>query len=95
MAVLLDAKGPRSFPICHDNTDPGPAVIQQASAGTDAVSVDNRVEACRHSTGAVHLATAQLWVEYTDRDLTFLTHDRQLGFAARALGLQVMGDEEE
>ena len=39
--------------------------------------------------------TAQLWVEYTDRDLTFLTHDRQLGFAARALGFQVMGDEEE
>ena len=44
---------------------------------------------------AVHLATAQLWVEYSDRDLTFLTHDRQLGFAARALGFQVMGDEEE
>ena len=44
---------------------------------------------------AIHLATAQLWVEYANRELTFATHNRQLGFAARALGFLVMGDEED
>ncbi len=44
---------------------------------------------------AIHLATAQLWVEYANQELTFATHNRQLGFAARALGFPVMGDEED
>lgn len=38
---------------------------------------------------SIHLATALLWQEDTDEDLTFLTHDRQLAAAARACGLAV------
>jgi predicted nucleic acid-binding protein len=33
---------------------------------------------------AIHLATALMWREETDDDVTFLTHDRQLRAAARA-----------
>ncbi len=38
---------------------------------------------------AIHLATAQLWVEYANQELTFATHDRQLGF--RGPGFRIPG----
>ena len=40
---------------------------------------------------AIHLATALLWREGTDRDLVMATHDAALGTAARACGLRVVG----
>jgi predicted nucleic acid-binding protein len=40
---------------------------------------------------AMHLATASLWREEEGDDLTFATHDRQLGRAAAALGFTVVG----
>ena len=39
---------------------------------------------------AIHLASALLWHEQTDR-LTMATHDAALGLAARACGLEVVG----
>lgn len=39
---------------------------------------------------AIHLATALLWVEENEQDLTFATHDKQLALAARVSGLQVL-----
>ena len=41
---------------------------------------------------AIHLASAQLWIEHNDQELTFVTHNRQLGLAARVCGLEVAGD---
>ncbi len=38
---------------------------------------------------AIHLATALVWVETKNETLTFLTHDVELGIAARACGLEV------
>jgi predicted nucleic acid-binding protein len=40
---------------------------------------------------AIHLATAVLWKEMTQKDLVMATHDRTLGTAARAHGLAVVG----
>jgi len=40
---------------------------------------------------AMHLAAASLWREEEGADLTFATHDRQLGRAAAALGFAVVG----
>ncbi|MBI3298817.1 MAG: PIN domain-containing protein [Elusimicrobia bacterium] len=40
---------------------------------------------------AVHLSSALLYVEQRDEKLVFLTHDRQLGTAAEALGLETRG----
>jgi predicted nucleic acid-binding protein len=40
---------------------------------------------------AIHLATAALWRETRGEALLMATHDRALGQAARALGLQVLG----
>ena len=40
---------------------------------------------------AIHLATALLWREGANRELIFLTHDRQQGIAAKALGFRVEG----
>ena len=40
---------------------------------------------------AIHLATALLWREGANRELIFLTHDRQQGLAAKALGFRVEG----
>jgi predicted nucleic acid-binding protein len=40
---------------------------------------------------AIHLATALLWRETMDRDVKMATHDRALGTAARAFGLEVIG----
>lgn len=39
---------------------------------------------------AIHLASAVLWMEDHGEPLTFLTHDRQLGIAAAACGLDVL-----
>jgi predicted nucleic acid-binding protein len=39
---------------------------------------------------AIHLATADL-IRRTVKDLVFATHDRELGTAARAIGLRVIG----
>jgi uncharacterized protein len=39
---------------------------------------------------AIHLATADL-IRRTTKDLVFATHDRELGTAARAIGLRVIG----
>jgi len=41
---------------------------------------------------AIHLATALLWQDDANRKLdAFLTHDLELGRAARAMGLRVLG----
>jgi predicted nucleic acid-binding protein len=40
---------------------------------------------------AIHLATAILWRELRDEELTVATHDRALGTAARATGFKVVG----
>ncbi|MHB8879601.1 MAG: type II toxin-antitoxin system VapC family toxin [Myxococcaceae bacterium] len=40
---------------------------------------------------AVHLASALLWQQQEDKPLRFLTHDVELGRAARAMGLGVLG----
>ncbi|MGE0441946.1 MAG: type II toxin-antitoxin system VapC family toxin [Gemmatimonadales bacterium] len=41
---------------------------------------------------ALHLATALIWRELRTTDLVMSTHDRALATAARASGLQVLGD---
>jgi predicted nucleic acid-binding protein len=40
---------------------------------------------------ALHLASAILWQRQEERELTILTHDGELGLAARALGFEVLG----
>jgi predicted nucleic acid-binding protein len=40
---------------------------------------------------ALHLASAILWQRQEQRELTILTHDSELGLAARALGFEVLG----
>ena len=45
------------------------------------------------SLDAIHLASALTWAEDGHQDLRFATHDRQLGRAARACGLDVVGLE--
>lgn len=40
---------------------------------------------------AVHLATALLWSELRGERLVFATHDRALGTAAQAFGMEVVG----
>jgi len=40
---------------------------------------------------AIHLATALLWREHHDADVTMLTHDDALATAARACGMPVLG----
>lgn len=40
---------------------------------------------------AIHLSTALTWCEMRSADLTMATHDKLLGTAARAMGLQVIG----
>jgi predicted nucleic acid-binding protein len=42
---------------------------------------------------AIHLATAMLIQEKEKTELTILTHDRQLGLAARSVGFDVEGTE--
>lgn len=40
---------------------------------------------------AIHLATALAWREASGEALTMATHDKALGMAARAVGLEVVG----
>ncbi len=40
---------------------------------------------------AVHLASALLWKDANNADLTMATHDRALGLAAQAHGLKALG----
>lgn len=40
---------------------------------------------------AIHLASSLLWQDATGEDLTMATHDRALGVAAQAHGLNVVG----
>jgi len=40
---------------------------------------------------AIHLASALLWQENSNRKLMLATHDLALGVAARAQGFQVVG----
>ena len=40
---------------------------------------------------AIHLATALMWREARGEEIVMATHDRALGTAARASGLQVVG----
>src|SRR5687768_4407540 len=40
---------------------------------------------------AIHLASAVLWRDAEDPDLVMATHDRSLGSAPRAFGLEVIG----
>ncbi len=44
-----------------------------------------------HTLDAVHLASALLWSNRERQPLHVLTHDRQLGLAARASGLEASG----
>ena len=41
---------------------------------------------------AIHLATADMWRESRGMDLVLATHDRALALAARAVGIQTVGD---
>jgi hypothetical protein len=43
------------------------------------------------SVDAIHLATAELWRETRGQEITFATHDRELGLGARASGFKVIG----
>lgn len=43
------------------------------------------------SLDSLHLATALLWREQHGDDFVFATHDQELGLAARAYGLKVIG----
>lgn len=43
------------------------------------------------SLDSIHLATALLWREKHGDDFFFATHDQELGLAARAYGLKVIG----
>ena len=40
---------------------------------------------------AIHLATADMWRETREQELTMATHDRALALAARASGFRVLG----
>jgi len=40
---------------------------------------------------AIHLATALLWQDLRDKSISFATHDKALGLAGRAFGLDVIG----
>jgi predicted nucleic acid-binding protein len=40
---------------------------------------------------AIHLSTAILWRDRSEKELTMATHDESLGLAARAVGLAVIG----
>jgi predicted nucleic acid-binding protein len=40
---------------------------------------------------ALHLATALLWRDFSAVDLLMATHDRSLGSAARAMGMEAVG----
>lgn len=44
---------------------------------------------------AIHLATALLWKDMTQEDLTMATHDGALALASRAHGLPVIGVKQE
>ena len=60
----------------------------------DAVVLDRAAQPMPTELGtldAIHLATALLWKEMSNVDLTMATHDGALGLAARAHGLTVMG----
>lgn len=65
-----------------DSVAIGPAVLARA-AQPFATAV--------RTLDAVHLATAQLAEDELEGELVFLTHDRRLGIAARALGFDVRG----
>ena len=41
----------------------------------------------------MHLSSALIWKEKNEQEVVFLTHDRQLARVARAMDLQVEGDE--
>ena len=43
---------------------------------------------------ALHLSSALLWQQSEGQRLTLLTHDVELGRAARAMGMAVRGDEQ-
>lgn len=43
---------------------------------------------------AIHVASALLWQEQSQKEICFLTHDRQQGVAVRALGMKSLGFEE-
>jgi predicted nucleic acid-binding protein len=60
----------------------------------DAVVLDRAAQPMPTELGtldAIHLASALLWKEMSDSELTMATHDAALGLAARAHGLQVVG----
>ena len=40
---------------------------------------------------AIHLATALLWQDLREKNISLATHDKALGSAGRALGLNVIG----
>jgi predicted nucleic acid-binding protein len=60
----------------------------------DAVVLDRAAQPMPTELGtldAIHLATALLWKEMSQVELTVATHDAALGLAARAHGLSVVG----
>jgi predicted nucleic acid-binding protein len=60
----------------------------------DAVVLDRAAQPMPTELGtldAIHLASALLWREMSDSELTMATHDTALGLAARAHGVRVVG----
>jgi predicted nucleic acid-binding protein len=60
----------------------------------DAVVLDRAAQPMPTELGtldAIHLASALLWKEMSDSELTMATHDTALGLAARAHGVRVVG----
>jgi len=60
----------------------------------DAVVLDRAAQPMPTELGtldAIHLATALLWKEMSDVDVTMATHDGALALAAKAYGLSVVG----
>ena len=60
----------------------------------DAVVLDRAAQPMPTELGtldAIHLASALLWKEMSDSELTMATHDAALGLAARAHGIRVVG----
>ncbi len=44
---------------------------------------------------AIHLFSALKWKEAKKKNLTFLTHDQQLAFAAKRFGFEVLGTKDK
>ncbi|MDF3818998.1 type II toxin-antitoxin system VapC family toxin [Leptospira sp. 96542] len=41
---------------------------------------------------ALHLATAEAWGKYLDKQVTVVTHDKQMSLASKSIGLEVVSE---